>query len=464
MTTSELNFDDGGMDISGSDKRDLSEISGSEIENKLEYNSEEELLSSSHNSSILNTKNPRNRNKSRSNSRSKVSGKSNKSEDAEVDNEKLDDKREDRIDPYEDQKEVPDFIFDDNKINELLFCVQGIGKLNPTTKEYDKGTYCEASLRDIHRFLRKDDSENPKTRLYMLKWKVCENEITPLILNYENNDKIQQLGIVILVDMTEGLAPLCENKNFYMVKLTELQEFIANSKLIDHLSSVLAEASRKLKEATEIRKKVQSPNFLKLAQHSTVQTTNENGEIVEDPIDQDEFILKQAALKKQIAEIENKSQQTIELIFVLFKQLFNIYDSNDLGKNSSNCVKMIKKMSEYKIFEAIVFHCQTFETEFYKRLAMHMLELTFYIIREFSVTQIFENSQQNQSLQNQISSNSSKDPKPLTLLQKLREEEKMQKQQRQSLMPTRHNNFGTTIQVIRPLDKSSYKREIRTSY
>jgi len=255
-------------------------------------------------------------------------------------------------------------------------------------------------------------------------------------LNYENNEKIQQLGIVLLVDMTEGIASLCENKVFYTSKLTELQEFIANSKLVDHLSSVLADSTSKLKEATEIRNKIQSADFQKEAN--------------EDP---DEFILKQAELKKKVAEIENKSQQTIELIFVFFKQLFNIYDCNDLTKNSNNCVKLIKKMSQYKIFEAIVFHCQVFETEFYKRLAMNMLELTFFIIREFNIQQIFE--AYSTSIQNKNTNNDSQN-KPITLLQRLREEEKMQKIQRQAQLPTRHNNFGTTIQVVRPLDKSSY--------
>jgi hypothetical protein len=157
--------------------------------------------------------------------------------------------RNNDFDPLNDE-EIQDFNFDEGKISELLFCVQGIGKANSENSTiYDKGEFCEASLRDIHRFLRKDDPENPKCKYYLLNWKICENDIIPLMLNY-NNDKIQLLSLVILVDVTCSIPPLCDNRIYYISKLTELQEFIANSNLINNLSLILADSMPLLFSAT----------------------------------------------------------------------------------------------------------------------------------------------------------------------------------------------------------------------
>jgi hypothetical protein len=326
---------------------------------------------------------------------------------------------------------------EDIKLNELLFCVQGIGSYKDDKKLiYEKGRFCEPSMRDIHRFLRKDDPENPECRFNILNWKTAENEIIPLILNYENNEKIQQLGLVLLVDLTEGLSDIVERRPQLESMLTELQEYIVNSKLIELLSRSLADYTAKLREASIMR------NELMIIEKQEKSKFED--------IDLEE-VRKANEIKKKIAEVENKSETMIELIFALLKQILNIINSENIKLNVKNNIALIRKLSTLKIFDAIVFHSQSFDSEFSKRLSTTILELLFFLVRPFTAQQIHDFIKEyNQS------KNSKTRPQGQTLLQKLMEEEKQQKMIRQAMLSHRPNNFGTMIKVTRPIDDSSF--------
>ncbi len=336
---------------------------------------------------------------------------------------------------------------DQDKLIELLFCVQGIGKFTDENRTvYEKEPFCEASLRDIHRFLRKDDPEDPKCRYTMLSWKIAENDIIPLILNYENNEKLQQLGIVILTDLTEPLTELVEKRTKFENMLTELQESIVNSKLIDLLARSLADSTAKLRETVLMRDELKSINRIEDAEGDEEEKNKSN------------------EIKKRIAEIENKSQSTIELIFTLFKQILNITNPNSIKKTVENTLTLIQNFSNLNIFNAIVIHSQNFKTEFYKRLSNVILELVFSLTRPFTITQFFSlynhavsNSNSNTNTNNNTNSNSNSNlNKQTSSIQALIEEEKQQKKLRQATLSSRPNNFGTMIKVTRPMDNSSF--------
>jgi uncharacterized protein YerC len=338
---------------------------------------------------------------------------------------------------------------DIDKMNELLFCAQGIGKFTDDKKTiYEKARFSEASMRDIHRFLRKDDPENPKCRNCILTWRIAENDIIPLLLTYENNEKIQQLGLVILIDITEGLPDIVENRSYLESMLSDLQEFIANSQLIDLLSRSLADSTAKLREAQNMR------NSLK---QITLQNQQENKEISEDDKKKSDEI------KRKIAEVESKSQTNIELVFALLKQILNITCSKEIKRNVNCMVKILNKFADLKIFDAIVFHSQNFKSDYYKRLSTTLLELIYYLVRPFSVNQIFELAMlSGRTINNSNNSNNlSNMPSNMTYsqmshIQRLKEEERQQKILRQSMMSNRPNNFGTTIKVTRPVDNTSF--------
>jgi len=346
---------------------------------------------------------------------------------------------------------------------ELLFCVQGIGK-QINGKAYEKHQFCEPSLRDIHRFLRNDDSENPQMKYLILNWKTAETDIIPLMLNYENSEKILQLGLVLLTDLTEPLSDLVEKRPVFERLYTELQEYIVNSKLIELLSNTLADATRKLREANIMR------NDLKLIENETDigsrkinSLENENQEINEE--DQKK---KKIEVKKKIAEIESKSEQLIELIFVFFKQLLNIYFSDSIEKNTENTLHLIKKFSKCKIFDAMIYHSQDYNTEFSKRIAPVLLEFIYLLLRPFNPLKIYEFYRDNKSKfdnfysNNIININSAETflkPKSeinrKTELSIIRENEKKEKMLRFNQQSHRPNNFGTTIKINRPIDNSA---------
>jgi hypothetical protein len=322
-----------------------------------------------------------------------------------------------------------DFEFEDindielDNLNELLFCVQGIGAfIDKEKKIYQKNEFWKPNLRDIHRFLRKrDDPENPKCKFALLSWKIPESDIIPLILNYENEESIQLLGLVILTDLSEPLPDLVEKRSEMESMLTDLQEYIANSNLIPLLSRSLAHATSQIHYAYQMKEELKSVNIENLTNQEEIDAVMEK--------------------KKGIAKVESTYPSLIELIFVFLKQILQITDSVNIIKNVNNKILLLKKFEELKIFDAIVFHARHFNTDFYKRLSGTLLELVFFISQPFSIGHFdFEENQTGNK----------------TALQKLLEDEKRLKQARLSQISCRPNNFGTTFKINRPFDGSSF--------
>jgi len=360
---------------------------------------------------------------------------------------------------------------------ELLFCVQGIGK-ETSGKAYEKHQFCEPSLRDIHRFLRNDDSENPQMKCLILNWKTAETDIIPLMLNYENSEKIQQLGLVLLTDLTEPLSDLVEKRPLFERLLSDLQEFIVKSQLVELLSNTLADATAKHREASIMR------NDLKLLENELSLVNRKvnfnNGNSIGRGFDQlnnennsdnngngdnsnskdilsEEEKRKKNEIKKKIAEIESKAEQLIELVFVFFKQLLSIYFSNSIEKNIENTLCFIRKFSKCKIFDAIIYHSQSYNSEFSRRVAPILLELNYLLLRPFGPMKIFEYCRSNRQICDNLSilRKDSELPKGKSELSILRENERKEKLLRFNQQSHRPNNFGTTLKITRPLDDST---------
>jgi hypothetical protein len=338
------------------------------------------------------------------------------------------------IDNLENIEEDRSWFGNQDKFNELLFCCQNIGKyIDEGKTRYEKNEFCESNLRDIHRMLVKEDAEFPQKRFHIMKWKIIENDIIPLLISYPENHRVQLLSFVILVDMTQTINDNCQHKQTINQYLTNILSYISNHEIFfKHLGNLISAATIQLREAESNRKDLLKEN---------INIDDENNMAII-PQEKKETLLE---LKRRIAEVENKYQQLIELIFNFLKQIFNIYNPQECWKNCEINLNFIKKMFENKIFDAINYHTTNFETEFYKRISFNFLELIHFIFREFTVTQLFE-------VTNKIQENVKSD----SLLKRLRDDEKKQQQERLSKLSTRHNNFGTSIQIKRPDDTTSY--------
>ena len=223
--------------------KDLSEYDNDTIKyknknNNIYYNSEEELLSSE--KELKSDNNSSNNNNSYSNYL--------ENEAEEEDFPASEKENENNID----NEEIGELLnveeeIDNGKLNELLFCVQGIGKfIDKEKKIYEKNEFCEPSLRDIHRFLRRDDPQNPINKYALLEWDACNSDIIPCLFKCENDDKICSLCIVILVDLTENLSDFVERRQKLEEMIYELNQNIIRKGVVDLVGRILNDACDKL--------------------------------------------------------------------------------------------------------------------------------------------------------------------------------------------------------------------------
>ena len=125
-----------------------------------------------------------------------------------------------------------------DKLNQLLFCCQGIGKhIKDEKKEdiYIKNEYCIPSLKDIHKFLRTDSKETQVFKRAIISWNIVENDLIPCLLRYEEDEKLSQIILIILVDLTEELDDNVEGRKELETSLAKLVEIFIKEKLIQFL-------------------------------------------------------------------------------------------------------------------------------------------------------------------------------------------------------------------------------------
>ena len=475
--------------------KDLSEYDNDTIKyknknNNIYYNSEEELLSSE--KELKSDNNSSNNNNSYSNYL--------ENEAEEEDFPASEKENENNID----NEEIGELLnveeeIDNGKLNELLFCVQGIGKfIDKEKKIYEKNEYCEPSLRDIHRFLRRDDPQNPINKYALLEWDICNSDIIPCLLKCENNDKICNLCIVILVDLTENLSDYVERRQKLEDMIYELNKSIIRKGVVDLIGRILNDACDKLediKKLKEIMKKMEIEDKIikqeELNKDSTIKENiknqndikeeknteednkintnnmNENKNIDIEMKNEEENSNKEKKNinldtteedkilnKRKISQDEIKYQRIIELILVFLKQILSISNSSKIKEVGENMVILLKKFKDFKLFEAINYFSSGFneisKNNFTETISSVLLSLMHNITRLFTPQSIIDNAVPLNKSGGLINQNNKKE------LQKLIERERIEEQQRKNLLSSRGNLFGTRIQVFRPINDSSF--------
>ena len=440
-------------DYDNNDDSDSNNFKKDDEKKDVKYNEEEEIVSSSEEENIEKEANE-----------SKNEGEDDEESPASSENSKQD------IDPIDFIDENDDFKSD--QLNELLFCVQGIGEFKrdekgKKTKNYEKGVYCEPSLRDIHRFLRKDDIENPISRYAILNWKVCDSDIIPLLLAYENNEKISLLCLVILVDLTEPLPDVIENRERLNEMIFNLVQSLISNGVIELIGRGLSDATKNLVQSIELKeelKKEQDEMMKKKKEEEKKQQKEEtsiNVEMkeaipnIEDKKEQDaeyeEEMKQKIEMKRQIAEMELKSTRLIELLLALLKQLISVYSVNNLPEASTSYSSLLTRFAKLKIFDAITYYTSLFNNPtstsnpFVQSISSSLLSIIFYLTRLFTPKSVLDNSKPVDS-----------ESKPMTEFDRLVEKERLQEEERRKMLSTRPNAFGTRIKIFRPIDGSSF--------
>jgi len=418
-----------------------------------------------------------------------------------------------------------------DKLNQLLFCCQGIGKhVKDENKNdiYVKNEYCVPSLKDIHKFLRTDSKETQVFKRAIISWNIVENDLIPCLLNYEDDEKISQIILIILVDLTEDLDDNVEGRKELEFSLAKLVEIIIKENVIDLISRKLNSATeefnrvknlrekylqieleeqRKKKEEKENKEKQQEEdkNDANINEEKKEEKKEENNDInnktenneekKEEKQEENNDINNKNAINEekkenendndnaneeegsktdidkkldtteetkkillhQIANMEYKSKNLIELLFVFLKQITSISNTSDLNDASKLIFLLFHKFTDLKLFEAFLYYISTFNDlesyQFTKEvLSSHLLSILYNIIRPFQ-PKIIINLSQKKIMNNKHSTISENEGKEL---QRLAELERQEFLQRKMLFSTRGNTYNYRVEITRPIDNSSY--------
>ena len=408
------------------------------------FNEEEELISKPDKSSLIENE-----------------AEESENENNENEEENLSEKISEPANPYyvDENADIGDLLAQEvtdnekiNKINELLFCCQGIGKfiIENGKKIYKKNEYCIPSLKDIRLFLEKDDKETQISKRAILNWKIVESDIIPCLLFNQDDEKICKYCLVLLVYLTEDLDENVIDRKDLEFKIAKLNEIIINSELLDYVNKALNENTKKLNEAKEMKEKIKNGNLI--IGNNNVENLSEEEKKKNNELNEHK---KRIQLAK-IAEIEFKSKDMIELIFIFLKQILSITNNNSLVENSKLCSSLLIKFTNLKLYDALLYYLSTlndaqnfsFTSE---KLAPHLFCILFDLTKLFLPKKLIELSKKEfQQHRNQISENDSNE------LKRLYEIEQQEKSQRKMLMSSRPNTFACRIQITRPIDNSIY--------
>ena len=397
-----------------------------------------------------------------------------------------------------------------DKLNQLLFCCQGIGKhVKDANKNdiYVKNEYCLPSLKDIHKFLRTDSKETQVFKRAIIAWNMVENDLIPCLLSYEEDEKICQVILIILVDLTEELDDNVEGRKELEFSLAKLVEILIKENIIDLISRKLNSATEEFNRVKNLREKYlqieleeqkkkkeekekqekekqqeEEKNEVKIIEEKKEENNNEvNNEVnnnvnnnneekkenenvneeeesktdIDKKLDTTEETKK--ILLRQIANMELKSKNLIELLFILLKQITSISNTSDLNEASKLIFLLFHKFTDLKLFDAFLYYLSTFNDlesyQFTKEiLSSYLLSVLYNIIRPFQ-PKIVINLSQKKIMNNKHSTISENEGKEL---QRLAELERQEFLQRKMLFSTRGNTYNYRVEITRPIDNSSY--------
>ena len=393
-----------------------------------------------------------------------------------------------------------------DKLNQLLFCCQGIGKHIKNNKNedvYEKNEYCIPSLKDIHKFLRTDSKETQVFKRAIISWNLVENDLIPCLLQYEDDEKISQIILIILVDITEELDDNVEGRKELEFSLAKLVEILIKEKVVEFISRKLntatgqfdkvktlrekykqmeLEEQKRLKEEKEKEKKekeeeneikqeennnnkdiIMNDNEEKKEEKNDDNNNNENEKIEvdeESKTSSDKKLDTTEETKKillhQIAQMEYKSKNLIELLFVLLKQISSISNTSDLNDSSKLISLLLSKFTELHLYDAFLYYISTFnDIESYpftkEVLSPYLLSILYNIIRPFTPKSV-----KNLSVPKILNKHSTINENEGKELMRLAELERQDFLQRKMLFSSTGHTYNYRVQINRPIDNSSY--------
>lgn len=271
------------------------------------------------------------------------------------------------------------------KFNDLLFCVQGVGEIKDIDgmKVYVKHDHCLESLKDIYKHLKVDGQAYPYIRKCLGEFGFFYKDLIPLIIFHKLDKRLSFLATMIMIQLTSPLAPNCKVSSTLLNDMREYKDQFISQKVTSVLMEHLADC---LQKATDQR--------------------------------------------------NEKHDQMIELIIVLFKQLIAIPDAS---KNEASNVKfqtlqkqLLIHFSEENVLDSFIFLTQDYSQDIQKKLSPVFMEIWYIIFKNFTPQQIFSPEEGERANNDEIMA-----------------QERAKERRQNFLRGIRHGKFGSQLQIMR---------------
>lgn len=236
--------------------------------------------------------------------------------------------------------------------NELLFHVQGLGSVREINglPIYVKGSHCEDSLKDLIKICKRDDADNPVTRIELGKWHILQNDILSLLVTQSQDKQLSFYLMILLVQLTE--TPARTSPQFHEIigiqqdyKIAFLSNEVNNSILL-HLAD---------------------------------------------------------CLNKEVEQRSKLHDQMIELIMTLYRNILRVPDlhrTNSISEEVKQNLQIMfyKVLHQEQAFEAFVYLAQDKNAEIMKTLNLVFLEIFYHIFSAFDPSWIMKTDDESKSL------------------------------------------------------------------
>mgnify|MGYP000932345905 CR=1 FL=1 len=277
--------------------------------------------------------------------------------------------------------------------NELLFAVQGLGSVREVggLSVYVKGSHCDDSVKDLIKFCKRDDSDNPATRIELGKWQILQNDLLPLLITQSQDKQLTFYLMILLVLLTE--SPNNDSPTrAEMIKI--LQDYKIAFLSNEVINSILLHLADCLNKEEDQRNKLHD--------------------------------------------------QMVELIVTLFRNLLRIPDS-PRSPNVSEEVRQNLQLLFFKVlhqeqaFEAFVYLTQNLgSNQRTKTMNLFFLEIFYHLFSPFEPSWIMKSDEETK-----------------TLIQKITEDEERARKKKMAELSSRHSRFDCSLKVTRKIDGSS---------
>eukprot|EP00743_Colponemidia_sp_Colp-15_P007910 GILK01008568.1.p1 GENE.GILK01008568.1~~GILK01008568.1.p1 ORF type:complete len:1379 (-),score=332.12 GILK01008568.1:34-4131(-) len=282
---------------------------------------------------------------------------------------------------------------------EIIACVQGLGGLRETedgVEVYVKGEDCIECIRDLMRYVRRDDPETLEVHKQLGGFCTLQDDLIPLILAYREESEL-----VFAVTKMLALLTMAPNK-----KVSELPKLI-------HYQQTYKEAF--------LRQDVLAILMSWMAE----------------------------SLAREGPQRTEEDRQRIELLLSLFRNLLQIPDPLPSANSSRDDHKsnlqqqLLAQFQRENVFEALLLICQSIKEPVWQSNKFVFMEIFYHIFSKTSPTDLFSVEKEKAPQSAEISQ-----PGATTLAAMLLKDQK-HKAERASMLPSRHSRFGTNLLVNR---------------